>query len=398
MNTKHSSSAPGQEKKVGKSGTFDTFRVATVGISHGIHDTYTAFIAPLLPIFIQNLFLTKTEAGLLTVFVRGPSVIQPLIGHWADRYHLHHLVIFTPAVGAVLMSSTAVITSYPLLILILITAGVNSAALHAVGPVITGRLSGKSLGRGMSFWMVGGELGRTIGPIVVVTALAQLTVKGVPWLMLGGIAATVFLFIKLKDVHIHHYSRQEPLPWKKAVKKMKPLIFPLAMVIIGRGFVQASLTTYLPTFLTEQGSSLWLAGVSLTVLQGAGVIGAFVSGSLSDRFGRKILLLITFVGAPLLLLFFLEVQGWIRFVLLPVLGFITISITPVVMAMVQENYPENRALANGIYMFLSFVLRSGVIVIVGLLGDRLGLKTSYVLGSLIMLGCLPFIFLLPRDR
>lgn len=387
-----------KNKTRGKKEKFDTFRVAAIGASHGIHDTYTAFIAPLLPVFIQNLLLTKAEAGLLTVFVRAPSVIQPLIGHLADRYHLHHLVIFTPAGGAILMSTAPVITSFTFLIVLLLIAGINSAALHAVGPVITGRLSGKSLGKGMSVWMVGGEMGRTLGPIVVVTALAHLTVKGLPWLMIGGITATVFLFIKLKDVHIHHSHIQESLPWRKALKKMGPLIFPLSMIIIGRGFVQASLTTFLPIFLTEQGNSLWMAGVSLTILQGAGVIGAFVSGSLSDRFGRKVLLYISFIGAPLLLLVFIWTQGWLRFILLPVLGFITISVTPVVMAMVQENYPENRALANGIYMFLSFVLRSGVIVVVGVLGDRFGLLNSYIIGSILMLGCLPFIFLLPKDK
>jgi len=397
MDKKFRDSMKNRERSAEKNRNFDTFRVGAIGASHGIHDTYTAFIAPLLPVFIQNLFLTKAEAGLLTVFVRGPSVIQPFIGHLTDRYHLHHLVIFTPAVGAVLMSIAPVIPSFTLLIFVLLLAGVNSAALHAVGPVITGRLSGNSLGKGMSFWMVGGELGRTLGPIIVVTALAHLTVKGLPWLMIGGILATVFLFIKLKDVHIHHHATHEPLPWKKALMKMKPLIFPLSMVIIGRGFVQASLTTYLPTFLTEQGNSLWLAGVSLTILQGAGVIGAFVSGSLSDKFGRKVLLYICFVGAPLLLLIFIGIEGWGRFIILPVLGFITISVTPVIMAMVQENYPENRALANGIYMFLSFVLRSGVIVAVGVLGDMFGLLKSYIIGSFIMLGCIPFIFLLPRD-
>ncbi len=398
MNKEYGSSVKINEKRVKKNRKFDTFRVAIVGVSHGIHDTYTAFIAPLLPVFIQNLLLTKAEAGLLTVFVRAPSVIQPFIGHLADRYHLHHLVIFTPAVGAILMSIAGVIPSYSLLMIVLIIAGVNSAALHAVGPVITGRLSGKSLGRGMSIWMVGGELGRTIGPIVIVTALAKLTIKGVPWLMIGGIAATVFLFVKLKDVHIYHHKTHEPLPWKKALTKMKPLIFPLAMLVIGRGFVIASLTTYLPTFLTEQGNSLWLAGVSLTILQGAGVIGTFVSGSLSDRFGRRVLLFITFVSAPLFFLIFIGSQGWVRYLLLPVLGFITISVTPVIMAMVQENYPENRAFANGVYMFLNFVLRSGVIIVVGLLGDIFGLAKSYFFGSIIMLGCLPFVFLLPRDK
>lgn len=377
---------------------FQTSRVLSIAAGHAVHDTYTAFIAPLLPVFINNLLLTRAEAGLLTVFVRAPSVIQPLIGHLADRYHLHHLFIFAPAIGAVLLSITGVINSYPLLILILLIAGFNSAALHAVGPVLAGRLSGESLGRGMSFWMVGGEFGRTIGPIVVVTVLARFTIKGVPWLMFAGLAASVILYIKLRDVHIDHYTPHMPLPWKDAVRKMKPILLPLAMITIGRSFVMASLTTYLPTFLTEEGFSLWTAGVLLTGLQGAGVIGALVSGSLSDRFGRRLVLLVSIISAPLFLFVFLSTGGWLKYPLLLILGFTTISSTPVFMAMVQENYPENRALANGIYMFLNFILSSGVIVAVGLLGDMLGLRKAYIIGGIIMLACSPFVLFLPSNK
>ena len=48
---------------------FQTGRVLTISAGHAVHDTYTAFLAPLLPAFIANLSLSNTEAGLLTVFM-----------------------------------------------------------------------------------------------------------------------------------------------------------------------------------------------------------------------------------------------------------------------------------------------------------------------------------------
>ncbi|MGD2206187.1 MAG: MFS transporter, partial [Anaerolineae bacterium] len=139
--------------------------VLTVSGGHAMHDTYTAFLSPLLPAFIENLMLTKTGAGLLTVFMQGPSLLQPFIGHVADRVSLRYMVILAPAVTATAMSLLGVAPAYAVLALLLMVAGLSSATLHSVAPVMAGRLSGERLGRGMGFWMVGGELGRTLGPL-----------------------------------------------------------------------------------------------------------------------------------------------------------------------------------------------------------------------------------------
>jgi FSR family fosmidomycin resistance protein-like MFS transporter len=66
------------------------------------------------------------------------------------------------------------------------------------------------------------------------------------------------------------------------------------------------------------------------------------------------------------------------------------------MALVQESFPENRALANGVYMSLSFVLGSVVVVVLGAMGDRFGLRLAFTASAVIPLLGLPLILLLPR--
>jgi FSR family fosmidomycin resistance protein-like MFS transporter len=83
---------------------FHTGHVITISAAHGVHDTYTAFLPSLLPSFISTLALSNIETGLLTVFLQAPSLLQPLIGHLADRVSLHYLVILAPAVSAAMMS------------------------------------------------------------------------------------------------------------------------------------------------------------------------------------------------------------------------------------------------------------------------------------------------------
>ena len=80
------------------------------------------------------------------------------------------------------------------------------------------------------------------------------------------------------------------------------------------------------------------------------------------------------------------------------LGFTALSTTPVLLAMVQEHLPNNRAVGNGIFMLISFALRPIAILAVGYMGDRLGLRTAFTWSALISLLAVPAIFALPDLR
>jgi len=377
--------------------TFQTGRVVTMGAGHAVHDTYTAFLGSLSPIFKEMLFLSNAEVGLLRTFMQWPSLLQPFIGYLSDRVSLRILFILAPAVTSAMMSLLGIAPSYAVLALFLMIAGASSASLHAIGPVMTGRLSGRDLGRGMSFWMVGGELARVVGPLVIVSAVKLLGLTSTPWLMIGGLLMSGILYFLLRDVSGRPPAASQPLHWRPALREMGPFLIPLAGILVTMGFMSSALTTYLPIYLSEEGANLWLVGASLSILEAAGVAGALLSGSISDRLDRRAVLFTSMLTTPLILLLFLRVDGWLQFLLLLLLGFFMLSTTPVLMALVQESFPENRALANGLYMALGFVLRSGVAVLVGVLGDWLGLRQAFVVGAVLSLLGLPLIFLLRRN-
>jgi len=381
-----------------KKGGFQTSGVLTMASGHAVHDTYTAFLAPLLPMFIEKFSLSLASAGLLSVFMQGPSIIQPIIGHFADKRNLKFIVILAPAAASVLMSLLGVAPGYISLAVLLILTGIISAGMHAVGPVMAGQLSGSKLGRGMSFWMLGGELGRTLGPVIVVSVVVHFTLDGLPVLMIAGLFISLILYIRLKDVPGIARAHKEQENWRTALKNMRFIFIPLVGIITVRAFLHAALTIYLPTFLTMEGANLWLAGASLTILQAAGAVGAFVGGSISDRFGRRRVMLISLICAPVLMFIFLAVESWLQLLTLIGLGFFVISFTPVFMALVQENFPENRSLANGVYMCCSFVLRSIVIVAVGSMGDAIGLRSTFIVCAFLMILGIPILFFLPKGN
>jgi FSR family fosmidomycin resistance protein-like MFS transporter len=385
----------GAAVEAGDAARFQTGSVTLISAGHGIHDTYTAFLPTLLPGLIAKFALSTTQAGFLNVFLQWPSILQPFIGYVADRASLRAFIILTPGITATVMSLLGVAPGYAVLAVLLVIAGMSSAGLHAVGPVVVGYRSGRRLGQGMSFWMVGGEFGRTLGPLIVAGAVTAFGLAGTAWLLIGGWLASLALYVTLRRTAIRPAQGNQARPWRQALTAMRPVLVPLAFLLAARAFLVSALTIFLPTLMSREGAALWLAGGALSVLQAAGTVGALLGGSLSDRLGRRMILAISMAASPLLTLLFLAVQGWLRVPVLLLLGFALLSTTPVIMAIVQESFPQNRALANGIYMAVSFLLNAVTVVAVGVLGDAFGLRAAFAISAGVALIGLPLVWRLP---
>ncbi len=66
------------------------------------------------------------------------------------------------------------------------------------------------------------------------------------------------------------------------------------------------------------------------------------------------------------------------------------------LAMVQEHAKDSPAAANGMFMMVSFLARSAIVVIVGLIADRIGLHATYLISAGMGLLGIPFILMLPK--
>ena len=374
---------------------FHVDQVTTVAGGHFMHDTFSAFLTPLLPALQDKLALNYTMAGSLVVFTWIPSLLNPFLGYLADKISLRYFVIFAPAVTATLMSTIGMAPSYFALALLLLAVGVSIAAFHAPAPAMIARVSGNRVGTGMSIFMATGELGRTVGPIVAVAGVTWWGLDGIWRLAVLGWLTSAVLYWRLHNIAAQPARNSSLADMAPHARRIFPI---LIWVMLPKVFMAIALTTYLPIFMKDElNASLWLGAAALTILEGAGVVGALMTGTMSDNIGRRRMLLILLSIAPFLLLLFLVSPPWLAVPLLIGLGLTAISPTPVMLAIVQDQFPDNRAVANGIFMFLNFIVRAFGVWMVGVMADRYGLNTAFFWSALIAFLSIPAIFRLPEQ-
>lgn len=371
--------------------------VIAISFSHFIHDVYSSFLAPLLPLLIEKLSMTLTQAGLLTTVMQLPSILNPWIGALADRISVRWFIILAPALTAVPMSLIGVAPNYAVLLVLMLFAGISVSVFHVPAPVVVARISGRRKGMGMSFFMVGGEAARAVGPVAAVGVVALMGLEGFYPVMAVSFVCSGLLFSATRDLPVTR-SATAPIPPLRTWHNTRHVLGPITGILVARGFMHGCMTAFLPTFIAMNTGNLWLAGVGLTIFETAGVVGAMVVGTLSDRLGRKRMLMLSLLFAPISMLGFVWTGGWAAYVMLVLTGFTLLSISPVMLAMVQENAGDSPSAANGLYMMISFLARSAVVVIVGFTADRIGLRMSYIVFALIGFAGTPFVFRLPADR
>jgi FSR family fosmidomycin resistance protein-like MFS transporter len=377
---------------------FRTGLVVLVAGAHFVHDVFAAFLAPLLPRLIDKHGLSLLSAGSLSVYTTLPSLLNPFLGVLVDRGGFHRLlVILGPGVTGVALCLVGVAPGYASLALLLLAAGCSLAGLHVAGPVLIGGLAGKRVGRGMSFFMAGGELARTLGPLLAAEAVLALTLEGLWQVAPLAVVSTLLIWWRLGAAR-EPRSAERPSGLLAVWRDMGRVFIAITGILVARSFMVGGLTVFLPTFLELEGVGPRMASGGLALLEAGGVVGVLASGSLSDRIGRRRVLLAAVLLSPPLLLAFLLSGGALRLAVLVPLGLVALSTTPVLLALTIEHAGANRAAATGTYMMVAFAARSLIVLAVGALGDAFGLHTTYLwCAGLAVLG-LPFVLMLPPQK
>ncbi len=346
-------------------------RTALLFIGHLLNDGFASFFAPLLPLLIDRLDLSLALAGALgTIRIVTNSLLQPGLGHLVDRAQRPWLVIAGPLMTVVAMVLIGRVGSFPQLLVIMLISGVGTALFHPAAAALVAADRPQRHGMLMAFFSSGGTLGGAIAPIVIVAFVARFSLSQTPWLIVPGLLILAAFAIPLR--------RTLPSMERKAVARTRLRELPSRLVLLWFVIVLSStcstaFATFLAVLVTERGGSALAGGAAISVYLLTGAIAGFLAGNLSDRFGRKRVILAALVLATPFYILFLYGPASATIAFIAGAGAFGLSSVPVGVVAAQEILPGRTGLVSGLVMGLAWGVGGLALTPIGWLADRFGL-------------------------
>jgi len=159
------------------------------------------------------------------------------------------------------------------------------------------------------------------------------------------------------------------------------------LVVTLRSWVYLSFITYLPMFLQEQGLPLTTGSLMLTVFLTGGAAAGLYGGHLSDRVGRRRVIIVSLLLYPIFMSLMILSSGPVLWVLAAASGAALLASFSVTIVLAQEMLPRNLGLASGLILGLGFGMGGLGAAVSGWIADMIGLyKTVWILALVPALG------------
>ncbi len=351
-------------------------------------------ILPVALIKLKELFaLSFFQVGLvMTVLTLTSSVIQPIFGYISDRMRTGWFIPVGIFWTALFMGLLGWASSYMSANVLVGLAGLGTAAFHPRAMMAVFLLSGSRRGFGTAVFSAGGNLGFAIGPVVGGFLILGLGFHATLGLLVPGVLLTLVIsfypgdFLKLESpghTRVKSAVEQEsyPIPWI-------PLIA-ASLIMTLRAWVHMTFVTYLPMFLQGRGVSPGDGSMILAVFLGAGAAAGLYGGHLSDRVGRRKVIVLSLVIFPVFMSLMIVSSGAWLWLLAGASGAVLLSSFSVTVVVIQELLPRHLGLASGLALGLAFGMGGLGVALSGYLADIMGLyQTIWILTLVPFLGAL----------
>jgi FSR family fosmidomycin resistance protein-like MFS transporter len=351
-------------------------RLALVTWGHFLNDCYGSFFAPILPLLIEKLSLSLTMAsGLASIASITSAVFQPLYGMASDRLHGRSLIVIGPLLSTVCMSLIGVAPNAVLIGLLLLLAGVGSAAFHPQAVAAAGVLSGERKGFGISVFIFGGSVGFAVGPLAIIGAVHLWGLERSYYAMIPGLLSVLLLalYLKVPSGAVHRGRVLSLTAAFKGARKPMALLFAIAVI---REFTRIAVVTFLPIFLVMQGRSLAAGGITLALFSMAGAVGGMIGGSLSDAWGRRTVIMASGLLCVPLLHGIFRTDGLLSLTFLVLAAGTLSGANSVIIALAQELVPSRAGTASSLVMGLGWGVAGVMLIGFGMLAESISVSRA----------------------
>ena len=194
--------------------------------------------------------------------------------------------------------------------------------------------------------------------------------KRQPWLLIPGLGILVAFAIPLRRA-LPSMERREVQ--RARIRELPSSLVRLWFVIVLSSSCSTAFATFLAVLVTERGGSALAGGAAISVFLLTGALAGFLAGNLSDRFGRKRVILTALVLATPFYLLFLYGPISAALAFIAAAGIFGLSSVPVGVVAAQECLPGRTGLVSGLVMGLAWGVGGLALTPIGWLADRFGL-------------------------
>jgi FSR family fosmidomycin resistance protein-like MFS transporter len=349
-----------------------------ISFSHLLNDMMQATITSVYPMLKTRYQLNFTQVGMITfVFQLTASILQPFVGNYTDKHPKPFSFVI-----AMLFSLTGIILlaysfGYESILIAVALVGIGSSIFHPEASKVSYYASGGKRGLAQSIFQLGGNGGSAIGPLLVALIVAPFGLHNLLWFIIAAFIGIVVLTRVGKWYKGHLVLRQankstttEGLLHLSKNKVILSVVI-LLILIFSKYFYLASMTSYFTFYLidkfhvTVQQSQLYLF-----IFLGAVAAGTLLGGSLGDKFGRKIIIWISILGAaPFTLLLPYANLFWTG-ILAAVIGLIIASAFSAILVYAQELLPGKIGMVSGLFFGFAFGMGGLGSALLGKLADH----------------------------
>lgn len=355
---------------------------------HLVIDSNNALLFALMPLFVARLNINFALAGsLTTVLLMTSSITQPAFGYLQDRRPLMPLSAIGLVVAGAAMAMTGFVTSYPVMLALVVVAGLGVAAFHPQAVAQAARASAGRPGWGVSFFFSGGSTGTGLMSLAIVPAAAAFGPHAtLVTLIPAAIAAS--LFARAYGTWIRGAPRTDG---ETAASSVRPVALPVSLLLavsILRSAVMTAYLTFLPTLVVLKTGSLALGAVALAAFVLSGTVAALAGGVAANRFGGGAVVLVSLIGGMALLLPAPWLPGQVLVVWMVAAGVLLFASEAQVTALAQRLLPGFVGVASSLMMGVGLGLGNVGGVLAGVIADQRGVPFALTATTLLLAGAI----------
>lgn len=392
---------------IGKAEKQTTYSILfIIGICHLLNDSLQAVIPAMFPILEKSLGLTFTQLGLIAFTLNMiASVMQPIVGMYTDKRPLPYALPIGLTSSMIGMLGLALAPNFATILISVVFIGFGSATFHPEGSRVAYLAAGPRRGFAQSIYQVGGNTGQALAPLITALILVPLGQFGAIWFTLvAGLAVLFLIYIARwysQQLSLINNQSKSNLKKEKSVVQKKGIITALIIlifVVFARSWYHSAISNFYAFYAIDQYElSIAKAQIYIFTFLMMGAIGTFFGGPLADKFGKKTMILLSYlIPAPLAILLPF-VNNWLAIILLGLIGLFLMSSFSVAVVYAQDLMPGKIGTMSGLIVGLAFGMGAIGSVAFGTFIDWFGLFPSMIFAAILpLLGILSM--LLPSDE